>query len=199
MRNLARSATERLHRHFLNMVHHSRTDSQPETPTSSRMSCSWPLRPRRKNVVTPWMPNPRFASLQKILTMLPKAAEAYRQQIERGLDDDPRAAAKARVILRDLLGPIQMCPGKDGDLWAQYHTRPAALIKSAVGASVELSGSGGPIAPLCASAAPCPGRADLSGYGNAKSLVETRRLGRLHTNSQVLVAGAGFEPATFGL
>ena len=82
----------------------------------------------------------------KILTMLPKAAEAYRQQIERGLDDDPREAAKARVLLRDLLGPIQLCPGQDGSLWAQYHTRPAALIKRAVGASVELSGSGGRIA-----------------------------------------------------
>ena len=51
-------------------------------------------------------------------------------------------------------------------------------------------GSGGPIAPLCTSAAPCPGRADLSGYGNAKSLVETRLFGRLHINSQILVAGA---------
>lgn len=73
----------------------------------------------------------------------PKAARAYRDQIERGLDDNPREAAKARFILRDLLGPIQMCPGQDGSLWAQYHTRPAALIKRAVGASVELSGSGG--------------------------------------------------------
>ncbi len=81
----------------------------------------------------------------KILTMLPNAAQAYRQQIERGLDNDPREAAKARIILRDLLGPIRMCPGQDGSLWAQYHTRPAALIKSAVGASVELSGSGGRI------------------------------------------------------
>ena len=34
---------------------------------------------------------------------------------------------------------------------------------------------------------------------NAKSLVETRLSGRLHINSQILVAGAGFEPATFGL
>ena len=81
----------------------------------------------------------------KILSILPKAARAYREQIERGLDDNPREAAKARVILRELLGPIQMCPGKDGSLWAQYHTRPAALIKRAVGASVELNGSGGRI------------------------------------------------------
>ena len=34
---------------------------------------------------------------------------------------------------------------------------------------------------------------------NAKSLVEPRLSGRLHINSQFLVAGAGFEPATFGL
>ena len=59
-----------------------------------------------------------------ILTMLPKAAEAYRQQIERGLDNDPREAAKARVILRDLLGPFQLCPGQDESLWARCHTRP---------------------------------------------------------------------------
>lgn len=46
-----------------------------------------------------------------------KAAQAYCQQIERGLDDNPREAAKARVILRDLLGQIQMCsepPNKEG-------------------------------------------------------------------------------------
>ena len=34
---------------------------------------------------------------------------------------------------------------------------------------------------------------------NAKNLVETRLSGRLHINSQKMVAGAGFEPATFGL
>ncbi len=50
-----------------------------------------------------------------------------------------------RVILRDLLGPIQMCPGEDGSLWAEYRARPAALVKKAVGASAELNGSGGVI------------------------------------------------------
>ncbi len=34
------------------------------------------------------------------------------------------------------------------------------------------------------------GSADLSGHGNAKSLVKTRLFGRLHTNSRILVAGA---------
>ena len=85
---------------------------------------------------------PATRQTAKILTISPKAARAYRQQIERGLGDDPRVAAKGRVILRVLLGPIQMCPVQDGSRWAQYHTRPAALIKRAVEASVELSGSG---------------------------------------------------------
>jgi hypothetical protein len=57
----------------------------------------------------------------------------------------PRENAKARIILRDLLGPIQMCPSPDGSLWAEYNIRPAALLKKAVGASVELTGSGGVI------------------------------------------------------
>jgi len=35
---------------------------------------------------------------------LPKAAEHFRRQVEQGLDGDPRAALKARVILRELLG-----------------------------------------------------------------------------------------------
>ncbi len=79
----------------------------------------------------------------KIVAAIPKAADVYRKQIERGLGDDPRETAKARIILRDLLGPIKMCPGPDGSLWAEYNTRPAALVKKAIGASVELTGSGG--------------------------------------------------------
>jgi hypothetical protein len=60
-----------------------------------------------------------------------------------GKSNEDWIAILAKPILKDLPGPIQMCPGEDGALWAQYHTRPAALIKRAVGASVELSGSGG--------------------------------------------------------
>ncbi len=79
----------------------------------------------------------------KIITALPNAAEAYRQQIERRLDDNPRDANKARVILNDLPGPIQMCPGPDGSLWAEFYARPAALVKKAVGTGVGSDGSGG--------------------------------------------------------
>ena len=82
----------------------------------------------------------------KIIAALPKAAEAFKQQIERGLGDNPREANKARVILKDLLGPIQMCPGPDGSLWAEFYARPAALLKKAVGTGVGSDGSGGAFA-----------------------------------------------------
>ena len=88
---------------------------------------------------------PEARHFAKIITALPKAAAAYRQQIERGLDDNPREANKARVILKELLGPIQMCPGPDGSLWAEFYARPAALVKKAVGTSVGSDGSGGRI------------------------------------------------------
>ncbi len=81
----------------------------------------------------------------KIISAVPEAAEAYQQQIELGLDGTPREANKARAILRDLLGPIQMSPGPDGSLWAEFDTRPAALLKKAVGTSVGSGGSGGVI------------------------------------------------------
>ncbi len=50
-----------------------------------------------------------------------------------------------RAILKDLLGPIQMCPGPDGGLWAEFYARPAALVKKAVGTGVGSDGSGGVI------------------------------------------------------
>jgi hypothetical protein len=45
---------------------------------------------------------PAVKEAAKIATMLPNAADLYRKQIKLGLDDDPRAALKARVILRKL-------------------------------------------------------------------------------------------------
>ena len=46
------------------------------------------------------------------------------------------------MILRDLLGLIQMCPGEDGSPWAELHDRPAALLRKAVGTSVTLADCG---------------------------------------------------------
>ncbi len=42
---------------------------------------------------------------------------------------EPLKANKARVILKDLLGPNQMCSGPDSSLWAEFYARPAALEK----------------------------------------------------------------------
>jgi site-specific DNA recombinase len=75
-----------------------------------------------------------------IFTMLPKAAELYRAQVEAGLDGDPKAAAKARVFLRDFLGKIRLVPETAGGLVAHWNLAPAALL-NAVGSS----GSGGRI------------------------------------------------------
>ena len=74
-----------------------------------------------------------------MISMLPKAADAYRRQIANGLDKDPRAAGKARVILRRLLGNIRLV-SEQGKLWAEYEVRPAALLKG-----VGTAGSGGRI------------------------------------------------------
>jgi len=79
--------------------------------------------------------------------MLPRAAEAFRRQITLGLDKDSRAAGKARVILRKLLGTINLRPGPDKSLWAEYELSPSALLKSAGIAGTEgTTGSGGVIA-----------------------------------------------------
>ncbi len=68
----------------------------------------------------------------KVAAMLPNAAELYRKQIELGLDGDPRAALKARAILRKLCGTILLEPGEDGSLWAVYDLHPAALLARGV-------------------------------------------------------------------
>ncbi|MDH3430908.1 MAG: recombinase family protein [Gammaproteobacteria bacterium] len=80
----------------------------------------------------------------KILVALPKLADVYRRQIKKGLSDNPREVAKARVILRDLLGPIRLCPESDGGLVARYENGSEALMSRAVGAA-GFSGSGGRI------------------------------------------------------
>ena len=45
------------------------------------------------------------------------------------LDKDPRAAGKARVILRKLLnGNVRLIPDQGG-LWAEYQLQPGALLR----------------------------------------------------------------------
>jgi site-specific DNA recombinase len=80
----------------------------------------------------------------KMFTMLPRAAEAYRRQITLGLDGDPRAALKARLILRELFGgKIRLVPQLDGGLMAHWNLHPGALLKG-----LGTYGSGGSICSL---------------------------------------------------
>jgi hypothetical protein len=71
--------------------------------------------------------------------MLPRAAELYRRQIAQGLDGDPRAALKARVILRELFGgKIRLVPDAKGGLVAHWNLQTTALLKG-----LGTCGSGG--------------------------------------------------------
>jgi site-specific DNA recombinase len=66
----------------------------------------------------------------RVLALLPKAAQAYAEQLELGIDDagDPRAVQRARLILRDLIGKITYTPRPDGSLWASYRLNPGILV-----------------------------------------------------------------------
>jgi hypothetical protein len=77
----------------------------------------------------------------KLLDRLPKAGALYRRQIVEGLAGDPRAAAKARILLRELFGgEIRLTPQADGGLLARWNLQPAALLRAA-----GTCGSGGRI------------------------------------------------------
>jgi hypothetical protein len=67
----------------------------------------------------------------RVLALMPRAAELYREQIDLGLGGDPASAAKALTILREMLGEIVLSPGEDGSLWAEYAMQPAALLQGA--------------------------------------------------------------------
>jgi hypothetical protein len=67
----------------------------------------------------------------RVLALMPRAAELYREQIDLGLGGEPAAAAKARTILRDMLGEIMLSSGEDGSLWGEYGMQPAALLQGA--------------------------------------------------------------------
>lgn len=68
----------------------------------------------------------------KLLAKLPQAAALYRQQISDGLDGNPYAAGKARVILRALFGgEIRLQPQPENGLLALWNLHPAALLRAA--------------------------------------------------------------------
>jgi hypothetical protein len=81
---------------------------------------------------------PTAKASAKILSILPKAAALYRKQIADGLDGDARAAAKARILLKDLFGGKIRLKPKGPELWAHWNLAPAALLRAE-----GTSGSGG--------------------------------------------------------
>jgi hypothetical protein len=48
----------------------------------------------------------------RVLALMPRAAELYREQIDLGLGGDLAVATKARTILREMLGEIMLSPEK---------------------------------------------------------------------------------------
>jgi len=73
-----------------------------------------------------------------VLAALPRAVALYKQQIELGLDGDPRAALKGRAILRRLVGGrIVLRPGPDRQIWAEYELRPGELLRVGTGGGAD--------------------------------------------------------------
>jgi len=85
--------------------------------------------------------------MQSKISALASVCESYRRQIALGLNQDPRAANKARAILRKLLGNIELRPGPDKSLRAEYQICPAALLKAGT-AGAGMIGSGGAFAKI---------------------------------------------------
>jgi site-specific DNA recombinase len=88
---------------------------------------------------------PAARATAKVLSMLPKAADAYRRQIAAGLDGSPRSAARARAAIRQLVGgEIRLEPDyQAGHLIAKFSLNRVALLRAAGG--VGTCGSGGRI------------------------------------------------------
>jgi hypothetical protein len=86
----------------------------------------------------------------KAFTMLPRAAEAYRRQITLGLEGEPRAALKARSILRELFGgEIRLVPEPDGGLTAHWNLHISALLRTQ--GSDGSGGASGAVPPVAQS------------------------------------------------
>lgn len=76
--------------------------------------------------------NPVHMASAQVLSIVPRAAALYDQQISRGLDGDPEASTDARLLLKDLIpNRIRLSPKADGTLWARFDLHPAALLSIA--------------------------------------------------------------------
>jgi hypothetical protein len=65
----------------------------------------------------------------KIISVIPRAAEEYREQIRLGLKGDEIASLSARCFLRQLFGgAIKLMPDPAGGLFAEYNLQRTALL-----------------------------------------------------------------------
>lgn len=79
-----------------------------------------------------WGTQAQASAGARVLSMLPRAAERYRQQIARGVGGEPEAVGKARLIMRELIPQkIRLQPGEGGSLWAEYGLEHSVLLKAA--------------------------------------------------------------------
>jgi hypothetical protein len=71
---------------------------------------------------------PQSRAEQRVADFLPRAAALYKAQVAKGLDGDRREAAKARVVLKEMFGRINM--RREGEkLFAEYTLKPEALLQ----------------------------------------------------------------------
>jgi hypothetical protein len=82
---------------------------------------------------------PEAKQQARILTMLPKAAASHLAMIDEDLAGDARAAAKGRVILRDMIGDVSLWRGDLGSLWATYKQDLFAVVRNAAGELTDTS------------------------------------------------------------
>jgi hypothetical protein len=98
---------------------------------------------KREQLVAAQRPAAAKADHARILAALPDAAKRYREMINKGLSGSPEETARARVVLRDLLGgSILLEPTKAG-LFAHIGVARSVLVKEAAKPKVGSRGSGG--------------------------------------------------------
>jgi hypothetical protein len=81
----------------------------------------------------------------RVFSILPRAAEMFRQQVIAGLDGNAKEALKAREVLRQMFdGHVDL--KREGDsLWAEYYVQPVALLHAV---PVGNRGGGGALCAL---------------------------------------------------
>jgi hypothetical protein len=91
---------------------------------------------------------PAHRASARIINVLPRAAAECRKTFSQGLQGNPHQNEQARLVLREIFGgQVELKPGTDGSLWAEFTLHPAALLKGHA-AGVGTGGSGGSIRSL---------------------------------------------------